>query len=295
MTDASTPSPPPIYRPGLAALWMVGSITAFLAMSVGGRALKGQHDVFEIMFFRSLLGIVVVGCVAVAIGQVGRINTRHLTQHLMRNSVHFAGQGLWFTALMMIPLAQLFAIEFTSPIWVILLAPMFLGEPLSRIKLIATVLGFIGILFVAQPDLSNINMGMVAAAASAVFFAANIILTKRLTRGEAVVSILFWQTIIQAILGMVCALWDGAITWPTAASAPGLVLVGFGGLLGHLCLTNALRLAPASFVIPIDFARLPFAALLGYALYSESLEAMVFVGAALIVLGNWINIRYGAR
>lgn len=289
------PSTPPIYRPGLAALWMVGSIVAFLAMSLGGRALKGQHDVFEILFFRSVLGIVVVGSIAIALGQARLINTRHISQHITRNCVHFAGQGLWFTALMMIPLAQLFAIEFTSPIWVILLAPMFLGEALNRVKLIATGLGFAGILFVAQPDIGNINTGMVAAAASAVFFAGNIILTKRLTRGEAVISILFWQTIIQALLGMGCALWDGTITWPTAASTPWLILVGLGGLLGHLCLTNALRLAPASFVIPIDFVRLPFAALLGFALYNESIEAMVFVGAALIILGNWINIRYGAR
>lgn len=292
---SNTANPAVSQRPFVAIAWMLGSVASFVGMSVAGRALKGALDVFEIMTYRSAIGLVIMVVVALSLGKLGQIGVRNLHWHLLRNTVHFIGQGLWFWALMLIPLAQLFAIEFTSPIWVILLAPFLLGEPLNRIKLLATGLGFAGVLIVARPDFSNLNPGVIAAAACAVFFAGNVILTKRLTRGEPVISILFWQTAIQLCLGLLTSGWDGAIALPPVALLPWLLIVGVGGLFAHFCLTNALRLAPASFVMPIDFARLPLAAGLGFALYNEAVEAVVFLGAALIVLGNWINIRYGAR
>jgi drug/metabolite transporter (DMT)-like permease len=173
---------------------------------------------------------------------------------------------------------------------VLLLSPFFLGERITRLRVLAAVLGFVGILVVARPDVGGVNLGMAAAAASAVCFALTGITTKVLTRRESIVSIMFWLTLLQLVFGAAMALWDGVVRWPTAASGPWLVLIGVTGVVAHFCLTSALRLAPASFVMPIDFARLPLIAVAGAVLYGERVDAAVLVGAAIIFAGNYLNV-----
>jgi drug/metabolite transporter (DMT)-like permease len=273
---------------------MIGSIAAFSSMAIATRQINGVHDTFEILAFRSVIGWFLVVGIAAALGQWSRIRRDRLSSHLVRNVFHFSGQSLWFYAVTVIPLAQVFALEFTSPIWVILLSPIFLGERLTRRKLVSAALGFAGILIVAQPDVSTIDTGVLAAAGAAVFFAATALLTKALTKdGEAIVSILFWLTLMQAGFGTVAMLLDGQVALPTLQTLPWLALIGVAGITAHLCLTTALSLAPASMVVPVDFARLPLIAVVGAVFYAEPVETSLFLGAALIFLGIWINLRSG--
>ncbi|MCZ8333483.1 MAG: DMT family transporter [Rhodobacteraceae bacterium] len=283
------------HRPIAAAVWMTGSIFSFTAMAIAARSVSDVHDTFEIMMWRSVVGFCLVLAVAGTLGRLIEIRRERLGQHLLRNVVHFTGQNLWFWALTMIPLAQVFALEFTSPIWVILLSPLVLGEKLTRARLFAAGMGFVGILLVARPDFSNLDPGVLAAAASALCFAATSLLTKKLTRGESIVSILFWLTLMQGVFGLVTAGIDGVIHLPTWQTLPWLILIGFCGVLAHLCLTTALSLAPASYVVPIDFARLPVIAAVGMLFYAEPLDPYVLLGAAVIFLGNWANIRAETR
>ena len=283
------------HRPLTAALWMTGAIAAFTAMAVATRQISHVHDTFEILAFRSAIGFVIVVAIGAATGQLGRIRADRLPSHLLRNLFHFTGQSLWFWALTVIPLAQVFALEFTAPIWVLLLSPLVLGERLTRPRLIAAALGFAGILIVARPDFAQTDPGVLAAIGAAVFFAATTLMTKALTRGEAIVSILFWLTLMQVCLGTVAVLADGDVALPTLQTVPWLCLIGVAGVTAHLCLTSALSLAPASFVMPLDFARLPLIAAIGAWLYAEPVQATLFLGAGLICLGSWINIRAEAR
>ncbi len=285
----------PVYRPMAAALWMMGSIAAFTAMAIAGRAVKDVHDTFEIMTWRSLIGFVLVLGVAFARGRLAEVRTDRLPSHLMRNIVHFTGQNLWFYALAMIPLAQVFALEFTSPLWVIGLAALFLGERITGAKVIAGALGFIGILAVARPDFAALDPGVIAALLSAVCFATTSVLTKALTRNESIVSILFWLTLMQLGLGLATAGWDGDLALPTAQTLPWLALIGVCGLCAHFCLTSALSLAPAGIVAPMDFARLPVIFVIGWVWYDERVELGVGLGATLIVAGILINLRAGNR
>lgn len=283
------------HRPLAAALWMGGSILSFTLMAIAGRAVSAVHDTFEIMMWRSVLGFVLVMIFALSTGRITEVRRDTLPSHVIRNLFHFGGQNLWFWSLTMIPLAQVFALEFTAPIWVILLSPLVLGETLTRARLIAAGLGFLGVLMVARPDFVHLNAGVVAAAGSAICFAATALMTKRLTRGESIVSILFWLTLMQFALGLGIAALDGQIALPTAQTLPWLVLIGVCGLLAHTCLTTALSLAPAGFVLPIDFIRLPVIAVVGVVLYSEPIDGLVLAGAAVIFLGNWVNIRSESR
>lgn len=283
------------YRPLTAVLWMTGSIAAFTAMAIATRAVKSTHDTFEILAFRSIIGVGLVLALGLATGRLRRITAQRLPSHVLRNTVHFTGQALWFWALTQIPLAQVFALEFTSPLWVILLAPLVLGEVQTRTRLIAAAIGFGGILLVANPDFGHIQPGVMAAAGCAVFFALSMMLTKRLTRNEDILAILFWMCLLQTGFGLALSLRDGALTLPTGQTLPWLALIGLAGVTAHLCLTRALQLAPASFVGPIDFARLPLIAVIGAVFYDEPLTLGLAFGAGLILAANWLSIRSETR
>jgi drug/metabolite transporter (DMT)-like permease len=285
---------PPIYRPRTAALWMTGSILSFSAMAIAGRAVAPVLDTFELMTWRSLVGLVIVVCVGGLMGGLGQIRTNRLGTHAIRNIFHFTGQNLWFWAITVIPLAQVFALEFTSPLWVILLSPLLLGERITRTRALSALLGFAGILIVARPDLTQINPGVLAAAGSAIGFAGSAIFTKRLTRHEGILSILFWLTVMQAALGLAGSAMDGDVTLPTAAVMPWLILIGIAGVVAHLCLTKALTLAPATVVIPMDFVRLPAIAVVGMVFYGEPIDLYVLLGALVILAANWINMASAA-
>jgi drug/metabolite transporter (DMT)-like permease len=278
-----------------AALWMIGAILAFSSMAIAGREAGARFDTFEIMAFRSVVGLCIMSIILTATGRWASVQTQMSGTHFLRNLFHFTGQNLWFFAVTVIPLAQVFALEFTSPIWVILLSPLLLGEKLTQPRVAAAVLGFVGILIVARPDPVAISPGLVAAACSAVFFALTMILTRRLTQTEATLTILFWLTLTQMVLGAIAVLYDGEITLPNANDLPWLILIGVAGLAAHYCITTALSLAPAAVVAPIDFARLPLIAVLGLWIYGESIDLWVLLGAAFIFAGNYINILSQSR
>lgn len=286
---------PNTYRPLAAAFWMTGAIASFTAMAIAGRAVSGVHDTFEIMMWRSAIGLVLVLGVGAVVRRLREIRTDRLASHVIRNLCHFTGQNLWFWSLTMIPLAQVFALEFTSPLWVLLFSTLFLGERLTKVRLLAAAIGFCGILLVARPDMMHLNPGVLAAAGSAVFFAATMIMTKLLTRDESIISILFWLTVMQFLLGLGMAMTDGQMVLPTLATLPWLALIGGAGVLAHLCLTTALTLAPASFVAPLDFTRLPVIAVVGALVYTEPIETAVLLGGGLIFAANWLNLRASAN
>ncbi len=278
-----------------AALWMLGAIASFSAMAVAGREVSQWLDTFEIMTYRSLVGIVVLWVILTLTGQWRQVTRRSISTHVVRNAAHFTGQNLWFYAMTSIPLAQVFALEFTSPIWVVLLSPLILGEPLTRLRLMSVLVGFVGILIVARPSPDTISPGLIAAASSAVFFALSVMYTRLLTRTESVLCIMFWLTLMQAAFGIIFSAWDGDMVAPSAQTLPWLVLIGLAGLLAHYCLTSALAIAPATVVVPIDFVRLPTIAIVGMLLYGEALDAWVFVGATVIFAANYANIWYANR
>lgn len=278
-----------------ACLWMIGAIASFTTMAIAGRTVSLDLDTFEIMLYRSLIGVVIVVLLSSAFGTARQITTRHMGTHLVRNIFHFSGQNLWFYSITVIPLAQVFALEFTSPFWVMLLAAVILGERLTWNRAAAAVIGFVGILIVTRPSPETLEFGQLTAAMAAIGFAGSAVFTRRLTRTETTTCILFWLTVMQAVFGLVCAGYDGDIALPSAQSWPWVAVIACAGLVAHFCLTTALSLAPASVVMPIDFARLPVIALVGVTLYGEAIDPMVILGAIAIFAANYVNILYETR
>ncbi|MEM8979110.1 MAG: DMT family transporter, partial [Pseudomonadota bacterium] len=229
-----------------AALWMFGGVFAFSAMAVAGRAIAFDLDTFEIMMYRSFIGIALVLGFGAMFGTLNQITRRNLDLHVIRNVCHFTGQNLWFYALNLMPLAQLFALEFTTPLWVLVLSPFVLHEALSGSRILAAIVGFIGILIVARPGLAGFDPNLLYAAAASIGFAGSIVFTRKLTRTESITCILFYLTVLQAIFGVACAGYDGDIAWPVSQTWLWLVVIGCAGLFAHFCLTKAVTLAPAT-------------------------------------------------
>ena len=276
-----------------AAIWMIGAITAFTLMAVAGRAAALNLDTFEIMFYRSGVGFAIVMACAVGFGTLDQVRADRLGLHFIRNVAHFIGQNLWFYAITVIPLAQVFALEFTGPIWVILLSPLILKERIRPLGIAAAIIGFIGILLVAKPGATTISPGIIAATLCAIGFGLTAIFTRLLTKTQTITCILFYLTGMQAIFGLICAGLDGDMALPTVMTLPWVILIGIAGLTAHFCLTKALSIAPATLVMPLDFLRLPIIAVVGIILYAEPVDIWVIVGGTLIFAGNYVNIRFG--
>ena len=288
-----------VHHPLRAALWMIGTITSFTAMAVAGREVSFQLDTFEIMMYRSFIGLFIVLVIGGFAGTLNQVRTDRLGLHFARNISHFAGQNLWFFAITLIPFAQLFAFEFSAALWVTLLAPVILLERQTATRLLSVVIGFSGILMVTRPWMAGLSWGIIAAFFCAIGFALTAIFTKLLTRRESITGILFWLTLMQAVFGVICAGYDGDIALPSSDTWAWVVLVGFAGLLAHFCLTKAYSLAPAIIVAPIDFTRLPIIAFIGTVFYAEPMDIWIILGAVVVFSANYFNVmaetRFGAK
>ena len=278
-------------QPLKAAVWMIGTMVSFSLMAISGRELAPELNTFEIMFFRSLIGLVLVVTIGTLSGTLHQIKTDRLGLHMLRNTAHFTGQNLWFLAVAFIPFSQVFALEFSTPLWVALLAPVFLGEALTRRRLLSVGIGFGGVLIVARPDFSQLNPAILAAMACAICFACSLMTTKKLTIDQSTTCILFWLTLMQLGMGLVAVVFTGSLSAPQGIDYIWVTIVSICGLTAHFCIARALALAPAIVVIPLDFLRLPLISLIGFLAYNEAFEWAVVFGAMLIFTAVLINLQ----
>lgn len=279
------PGPAPVFR---AILWMMGTLASFLIMAMAARQLYQDLSTYHILFYRSVMAVLLLSIIAHRSGWLQIRQARHRV-HLGRNLAHFTGQFCWFYGISVLPLAEVFAIEFTTPIWVAILAFFFLGEPMTRARLIAVGMGFLGILVILRPGAGVISPDALVVLVAALGFAISLTVTKYLSRTDSVLSILFFMSLTQTPLALSMCLFDWR--WPSAANMPALIIVALTGLSAHYCMARAFRHADATVVAPMDFLRLPLAALVGYAVYQEALDLWVLSGATVIFIGNFLGIR----
>ena len=271
---------------------MSGALFSFMAMAVGARELSNTLGTFEILFFRSVIGLVAVSLVLTRRGW-SQVATKKFTIHLLRNIAHFAGQYGWFYGIAFIPLAEVFAIEFTVPVWTAVYAAILLGERITRPRLVAVVLGIAGVWLILRPGAAVFHPAAVAVLLAALAYALSHTLTKKLAGSDTPLAIIFYMTLIQLPLGLMPAL----INWvtPPATAWPWLIAVGLSALSAHYCMARAFRLADATVVVPMDFLRLPLAAVVGFLVYAEKIEWWVLAGAVVIFAGSLINIHAERR
>jgi drug/metabolite transporter (DMT)-like permease len=276
-------------------LWMIGALLSFSAMALSIRALAGTLSIFEILAIRSGFGLLIMGAFAVLRAELrASLVPRRMGLHALRNGLHYAGQYAWALAITLLPLATIFALEFTTPAWTVLLAAIFLGERMTVSRIGSIVLGFLGVLVILRPGLAAFQPAALLVLGAAFGFASSNIATKKLTLTEPTFAIIFWMNAMQLPM----TLLGSDPTFPARlvlAQLPAALAIGVSGLAAHYCLASAFRSGDASIVVTIDFLRIPLIAVVGWWLYGEALDVLVFAGAGLIVVGVIWNLRAETR
>jgi len=270
---------------------MTGALLSFSAMALSIRAMLNTLSIPEILSLRNGLGILIMGAVGAANGTLWpAIVPRRLGLHFVRNILHYASQYLWAASLALMPLAMIFALEFTMPAWTSLLAVFFLGERMTTSRIGAIILGFLGVLIILRPGMESFRPAAFLVLGAAFGFAISIIATKKLVETETTFAIILWMNIIQLPMALIGS--DPLfLTRISFSQLPVVLAIGVCGLTAHYCLTNAFRSGDASIVVTIDFLRIPLIAVVGWYFYNEAVDIFVFLGATLIVIGVIWNFR----
>jgi drug/metabolite transporter (DMT)-like permease len=275
-------------------VWMVCGGLLFSVLNTIARQLTLHLDVYQSQFLRYLFGLLVI------LPWVFRDGWRsfmpvNMAGQFWRGGVHTVGLILWFTALPQIPLADMTAIGFTGPIFIMIGAAWFLGEPMRKDRWIAAIVGFAGVLVVVLPKMSGdggwFNLVMLA---SAPVFAASFLITKALTRYEKPGVIVLWQALTVTALSLPMALshWQ----MPTPLQWLGFVATGVLGTLAHYCLTRAFALADISATQSLRFLDLVWASVLGWLVFGDVPSRSTWLGAFVILWATvWIARREGKR
>lgn len=280
---------------GRVVLWMSGALLSFSMMAVSVRELSGVFNVFEILVFRSASGVSFLLLLAALKPDLRPLLfTRRIGLHGLRNVVNFSAQVGWAQGIVLLPFATVFALEFTTPLWVAVLAVLILGEKLTPGRIASLVLGFLGVLVIVRPGVATFQPAALLVLASAIGFAVTSIVTKKLISTEATFTILFYMNLMQLPLNLAgCDLgFLGRLESSHTLPVLGMMI---SGLASHYCLTNAFRSGDAILVIPLDFLRIPLIALVGWMFYAETVQATVFFGAGLIIAGIVWNLTAESR
>ncbi|MBM3503452.1 MAG: DMT family transporter [Alphaproteobacteria bacterium] len=275
-----------------AAAWMVGALMLFTLLGVASRELSYTIGVFQIMFFRYVFGFAITAPIVLRRGLAGA-RTGNLKVQLLRNVSSFVGSIGWFYGISVLPLTLVFAIEFTAPMFVALMAVWWLGERLTTRRIAAIVLGFVGVLVILRPGVEAITPAVIACLLGAIGIAGSHIGAKKLSAIDSPLVVVFYMNFIQMPMSAIPALvfWK-PVGWYEVFW--GLV-IGASAVVGHFCLTRAFQRADATVVVPMDFLRVPLIAVIAWAVYAEAIDLWVLLGAAIIFGGNYLAMRSERR
>ncbi len=253
-------------------------------MAVAARELTGDLNAFQIMFFRSVLGLFIISLIILKTGKLHTFKTQRIRLHIVRNTFHFMGQYGWLVGISLLPLAEVFALEFTVPLWTAIIASLFLGEAITRRRMLAIVLGLVGVAIIVKPGIEVLSLASLTVLGAAFCYAISHTCTKSLSGTEDPLSILFLMCAIQLPLG----LGFGLNNWvtPNSVEIVWLTAIGITALSAHYCMTKAMQYADVSIVVIMDFLRLPAIGIIGILLYNEALDVSLLIGASIMLMGN---------
>lgn len=289
MADTAVPLTIRPQNPVRAALWVLCAAASFILMMISVRELSTVMSTFQLLSFRSIVGIPVMCGVAWYMG-FRHIRTRRAGMQIGRNVVHFGGQWCWVIGVTILPMAHVTALEFTMPMWTAVIAILFLGEKAKAHRIVAVAIGLAGVLVILRPGIEIVSGGALVVLLGALFYGMSNVMTKSLTGSDSPWVIVFWMQVIQLPLSIVPAVFWFDWVWPSWGEVPWVLAIGLAGMSAHFCLARAFQLADATVCIPIDFVRLPLAGAIGWLFYSEGVSIWILVGAMMIFAGNYYSV-----
>ena len=262
-----------------ASLMMLLALFFFTSMGICIRLSSAFVPVIEIVFFRNILAVLIIAPVLIRQG-AGSIRMNRPKLFFSRASINFIGMLSGFTAVTLIPLAEMTALSFTGPIFVTIGAALFLGEVIRIRRIMAIAVGFVGALIILRPGLVEVSVGAMLALVSALSIAAASLVVKKMTETERASSIVFWMVMMQAPLALVPAIfvWE----WPTLEAWVYLWGMALSGTAAHILFTRAVGLVEITSLQPLEFAKLPFAVVLAWLVFAEWPDIWIWIGGSVI-------------
>lgn len=268
--------------------WALLAGALYSLVPVGVRLVSGHLPAIEIVFFRNFFGFVVFLAIFAWRGGYS-LKTRRFGFHLQRNIINFFGMWLWFAGLGLMPLGKAVALHFTEPLWVALLAIVFLGERPGIYRWGAIAVGFCGALVIIRPGAIQIGLPTLMILASAFSYAAVVIYSRSLARTDSPATTTFYYQAMLTVFAFFPMLW----VWvaPEWQDLPGLLLVSTVGTAAPYCIIRAFKYAEASIISPLNFMRLPLTVTYAYVIFGESTSLWVWLGAAVIFIAAYMMTR----
>lgn len=272
-------------------LLMCVSTVAFAIMHAAVRYVSSELPPFQIAFFRNVFGLAFLVPLLIR-SKFEMFRTRRIGLHALRGAINIAAMLMFFTALSITPLAKVTALSFTAPIFMAVLSIVVLGERFRLHRWLAITAGFVGMLIVLRPGIVALDTGGLLAASSAALWAVAMILIKILSRTESSLSIVAWMGVFLCVFSLFPALW----VWQplTMGNLVWLSLIGLTGTVAQISLSQSLKETEPTSVMPFDFLKIIWTALLGVWFFSETPDLYTWLGAA-IIFSSGLVIAYRER
>jgi drug/metabolite transporter (DMT)-like permease len=279
-----------LSAPVRGALWMLLASFCYVSSATLTRELAGAYSVFELTFFRCVIAVFVLAPLVLQ-GGIGKLKTKIFPLHCARTVITYTAIVLWFYGTEHVPVADFFAIQFITPIFTIGCAVLLLRERVGVKSWIAAAIGFAGVLIIIRPGLMEVTWGIGAAVTTAASYALINTLIKIMSRHDSPVVMSFYANFLVVPISVIPAI----LTWKTPAmdDAPMLLGVALFSTMAQLCVAFAISLADARVVQPMNFMRMPIAAILGYFAFSEFPDIWTWTGAIVIFGAGWYAVQQG--
>ncbi|NBD30752.1 MAG: EamA family transporter [Alphaproteobacteria bacterium] len=286
---AATPATSPVRGIFL----MVSAVTVFTVMSAFIKAAPNV-PAGEAMFFRSIMAMPIILVWLIWQGEwLGGIRTNSVRNHAVRGLVGSAAMGLGFAGLKYLPLPEVTAIRFATPVVMVILAAMMLGERLRVIRISAVATGLVGVLIIIWPRLSigldtTEALGALMVLGSACLAALAQVFVKGMSGSETTAAIVFWFSLTSTLASLLTLPFGWV--WPDMAEAAFLVGAGLVGGMGQILLTSSYRLADAGVLAPFTYVSMLWSVVIGYIWFDEVPTLPMLFGAALVIMAGVVIV-----
>ncbi|MDR6774452.1 DMT family transporter [Azospirillum sp. BE72] len=292
MTDAETADLLPVEADSVpyAVGCFLGAILLFAAMDTLIKFLTAGYPVPQLMFVRSLVAFLLVGGYTLwRGGGIAAMRTQRPWGHVWRAFAGLISMGCFFYAFRELPLADVYVLSFAGPLFITALSAPLLGEPVGWRRWAAVVVGFGGVVVMAQPSAGAPLVPVLVGLCAALFYALAALAVRGLSRTETSASIVLYLLLTTTVV-------SGALTVPVwtapTASALGLMaLVGAIGAGAQVLLTQAFRRAPPAVVAPFEYTGMVWASLFGWMVFGDLPTAPVLLGA-MVIIGSGLYILH---